>query len=85
MNHFETEDDIEEKEELRSNIDSRDSFIMGVLEINDDFINTKMGKQFRNDNIKSQYCKDNNIKLIRIPYWEYDNINEILDKELNLE
>ena len=52
MNHFETEDDIEEKEEL-----SRDSFIMGVLEINDDFINTKMGKQFRNDNIKS-YIKN---------------------------
>ena len=36
------------------------------------------------DNIKTQYCKDNNIKLIRIPYWDFDNIEEILKKELNL-
>jgi hypothetical protein len=27
----------------------------------------------------------NNINLIRIPYWEFDNIEEILDRELNLE
>lgn len=45
----------------------------------------KFNERKRNDDIKSQYCKNNNIKLIRIPYWEYDNINEILDKELNLE
>lgn len=30
------------------------------------------------DTIKTQYCKDNNIKLIRIPYFEFDNIDEIL-------
>lgn len=36
------------------------------------------------DEIKNQYCKDNNIKLIRIPYWEGRNIEEILTKELNL-
>lgn len=29
--------------------------------------------QFR-DNIKNQWCKDNNIPLIRIPYWYLDNI-----------
>ena len=57
MNHFESEDDIEEREELRTNIDSRDSFVMGVLEINDDFINTKMGKAFRKKNIHS-YVKN---------------------------
>lgn len=34
------------------------------------------------DNIKNQYCKDNDITLIRIPYTEYDNIETILDKEL---
>lgn len=28
------------------------------------------------DNIKNQYCKNNNIKLIRIPYWDIDKINE---------
>lgn len=34
------------------------------------------------DQIKTQYCKDHDIKLIRIPYTEYDNIETILDKEL---
>lgn len=38
----------------------------------------------RNDAIKTQYCIDNNIKLIRIPYWEKDNIEQILKKELNI-
>ena len=37
------------------------------------------------DNIKTQYCLDNDIKLIRIPYWEFDNIENILKQELNLE
>ena len=36
----------------------------------------------KNDDIKNQYCKDNDIKLIRIPYWDYDRIEEILQKEL---
>lgn len=30
-----------------------------------------------NDNIKDIYCKDNNIKLLRIPYWEFKNNNYI--------
>lgn len=38
----------------------------------------------RKDDIKTQYCKDNNIKLIRIPYWEFDNIENILIIELQL-
>ena len=36
------------------------------------------------DNLKTQYCLDNNIKLIRIPYWDIKNINEIFLKELEL-
>ena len=36
------------------------------------------------DNKKSKYCKDNNIKLIRIPYWDFDDIEKILELELNL-
>lgn len=36
----------------------------------------------RRDNIKTQYCKDNNIKLIRIPYWDYNNIKDIICQEL---
>ena len=34
------------------------------------------------DTIKNEYCKKNNIKLIRIPYWEFNNIEKIL--KLNL-
>lgn len=40
--------------------------------------------QHRIDNIKTKYCKDKNIKLIRIPYWDFKNIEDILIKELNL-
>ena len=34
------------------------------------------------DEIKNTYCDVNEIKLIRIPYWEFDNIDNILKKEL---
>lgn len=34
------------------------------------------------DNIKNSYCEDNNIKLIRIPYWKYENIESILSEIL---
>lgn len=33
------------------------------------------------DNIKSQYAKDNKIKLIRIPYWDFNKIEDILNLE----
>lgn len=36
------------------------------------------------DEIKNQYAKKNNWKLIRIPYWEFDNIEKILNKESKL-
>lgn len=31
--------------------------------------------QYR-DAIKNKYCEDHNIRLIRIPYWDYDKLNE---------
>lgn len=37
------------------------------------------------DNIKDDYCKDNNIDLLRIPYWEYKNIEDVLTQHLILE
>lgn len=37
----------------------------------------------RRDRIKDEYCKKNNIPLIRIPYWEKENIKEILSNKLN--
>lgn len=36
----------------------------------------------QHDKIKNQYCFDNNIYLIRIPYWKIDKIKNILDQEL---
>jgi len=33
------------------------------------------------DEIKNKYCIENDIRLIRIPYWDYGNINQILEKE----
>lgn len=38
----------------------------------------------KHDEIKNKYCYDNNIELLRIPYWKYDKIDKILDYELNL-
>jgi predicted nucleic acid-binding Zn-ribbon protein len=36
----------------------------------------------KRDQIKNQYCIDNNIPLIRIPYWEFNNIEYILNNVL---
>ena len=37
------------------------------------FIKTKVY-----DTIKNEYCNNKNINLIRIPYWEFDNIEKII-------
>jgi hypothetical protein len=42
----------------------------------------KFKEQQENDATKIKYCADNNIPLIIIPYWEYDNIEKILEQEL---
>lgn len=39
----------------------------------DEFLRTQS-----NDKIKTEYCLRNNIRLLRIPYWEIDNIETIL-------
>ena len=36
------------------------------------------------DNIKTQYCKKNNISLLRIPYWEFNNIESIITNYLRI-
>ena len=43
----------------------------------DGFISSKI-----RDTIKNIYCENNNIKLIRIPYWEFNNIETIINEEL---
>lgn len=30
----------------------------------------------KSDTLKKEYCNKNNIKLIEIPYWDYENLNE---------
>jgi len=42
----------------------------------------RLKKQQNHDKIKKEYCKNNNIKLIEIPYWDFKNIEKILNKEL---
>ena len=39
----------------------------------DEFIKIKI-----RDTIKNEYCKNNNIKLIRIPYWKINDIENII-------
>lgn len=38
----------------------------------------------RHDEMKNQYCKDKGIDILRIPYWEINNIENIIAKKLNL-
>lgn len=40
-------------------------------------------KQKENDNIKNNWCKENNISLLRIPYNKFNKINEILEEVIN--
>jgi len=35
------------------------------------------------DKIKNEYCKQNNIKLLRIPYTQFDNIEFLINQELS--
>lgn len=44
------------------------------------FYHTPLQEQISHDEIKNKYCKDNNIDLLRIPYWEINNIDNILDE-----
>lgn len=34
----------------------------------------------KHDKMKTLYCKNYNIRLVRIPYWRKNNIKDILDK-----
>lgn len=38
----------------------------------------------KHDEIKNQYCQSHNIDLLRIPYWEGNNIENIISDKLNL-
>lgn len=42
----------------------------------------KFEEQKEVDSFKNQYCIDNNIKLIRIPYFDYNDIDEKYIKKI---
>jgi len=44
--------------------------------------NDSLDKLKKHDDIKNDFCIDNNIRLIRIPYTQYENIEKILQNEL---
>jgi len=55
----------------------------GIFHYEDIFYNdTKLIDVQHRDSIKTQYCQNNNIPLLRIPYWEFNNIEEIIIKFL---
>ena len=44
-----------------------------------------MSKQLTREqfiSLKNEYCKNNDIELLRIPYYEFDNIENILENRL---
>ena len=41
-----------------------------------------LAERQKRDNLKNQYCKDNHINLLRIPYWKRDYLTI---KDLGLE
>lgn len=41
-------------------------------------------KTQKHDKIKNEYCKSNNIRLLRIPYWEGNNMEKIIKDSLKL-
>lgn len=38
----------------------------------------------KHDEIKNEYCKSHNIDILRIPYWHFDNIEDILKDKFDL-
>ncbi len=44
-----------------------------------------MDDRIKKDKIKEQFCIDNNIDLLIIPYWDFKNIEFILNSKLNYE
>lgn len=48
------------------------------------YIKERFEKQQEHDNRKKQYAIDNNIKFLEIWYWDFDNIEKILSKSLEI-
>ena len=58
----------------------------GILHFYDKFNDSESFEAIqRNDIIKTQYCLDHNIPILRIPYWKKDDIPQILTSYLHLD
>ena len=55
----------------------------GQLHYEPKFGEERYNKTVAHDNMKNQYCKDNNIELLRIPYWNGHDIESIIDGKIN--
>lgn len=48
------------------------------------FTHSNLSYTQAHDAIKNKYCNNNNIKLIRIPYWDINKIEDILNNKLEI-
>lgn len=58
---------------------------MGSIRLRKDYETIREGifqQTVRYDNIKNNYCLTNGINLLRIPYFDFDNIEDILTNHL---
>lgn len=58
--------DGEQHYDIKHSIDGEEGFWLNVY----------------HDAIKNSYCEDNNINLLRIPYWEYEDIEKLIKETL---
>jgi Probable Zinc-ribbon domain len=54
----------------------------GAFHFNSFYNDDGYEKTVEHDKRKNEYCMKNNIPLIRIPYWEFENIETILESKL---
>lgn len=55
----------------------------GEFHYRDYFKDNQHERTKAHDKIKNAYCEDNNIPLLRIPYWEFDNIEKLVTEFLH--
>lgn len=69
----------EEKTKLKYLIEYDGEFHYIITTLSND-----LEKQQIHDKLKDEYCINNNINLIRIPYWDFPDIEKILFEKLNV-
>lgn len=50
--------------------------------VDNGYFSYSLAETQKHDKIKNKYCNDNDINLIRIPYWDYYNIEKILNDKI---